>query len=75
MHLTDTEIVYDDLWSTAIYSHSAGQYTVTYRVDVEEGFVTNVWQHLPMKSLEVTDQYFDIDLDREVIILQRQTNA
>lgn len=75
MHLTGTEMVYDDLWSTAVFSHPQGQYTVTYRTDVADALVGNVWKHVPMDELLIIDQYYDKDLDREVVILERDPSA
>lgn len=75
MFLTGTETIYDDLWSSAVYATQEDQYTVTYRTDVDEKFVQNVWRHLPMDRLLIVDQYFDIDLDREVVILEGTSDA
>lgn len=75
MYLTGTESIHDDLWSTAVYDHASHQYTVTYRTDVENGFVAEVWKKLPMESLVIINQYFDVDLDREVVIMERQASA
>lgn len=75
MYLTGTETIYDDLWSTATYHRTSGQYTVSYRTDVDERLVDNVWNHLPVEKLLVVDQYFDKELDREVVILERDPSA
>ena len=75
MHLTGTQVVYDDLWSTATYHSTSAQYTVSYRTDVDERLVGNVWNHLPVDKLLIVDQYFDKELDREVVILERDPSA
>lgn len=75
MRLTGTESIHDDLWSTAVYDHASHQYTVTYRTDVEDGYTAAVWQSIPVEDLTVVDNYFDVDLDREVVILQRTVDA
>lgn len=75
MLLTGTEEIFNDLWSTVIYDHASGQYTVTYATEVDESLIAEAWNHLPMKSLVVVEQYFDTDLNREVLILEREANA
>ena len=75
MHLTGTEIVYDDLWSTAVFKRDIDQYTVTYRTDVDESLVGNVWNFLPIEELIVLEQYFDKDLNREVIVLGKDSDG
>lgn len=75
MFLTGTETIYDDLWSSAVYALKQDQYTVTYRTDVDEKLVQNVWRYLPMERLLIVDQYFDRDLDREVVILEGSNGA